>query len=251
MRVSAFKTKLVTAEDSLWEVLRAALPSVPERSIVVVASKLISTCENRFVPKVTGDRAEKNELIKKEAEFYLDPHSSKYDLTLTVKGNWIFVAAGIDESNANNQYLLWPKNPQESANAIWDFLRQEYGLKEVGVTISDSTSRPLNWGVTGHAIAHCGFNPLKSYIGKPDLFGRPMKMEQVNVMQSVTVAAVLEMGEGAEQTPIGLVEEVKDIEFHDHHPTVSELAGLRIEMEDDAFAPILETAPWKKGGGGE
>jgi len=251
MRVSAFKTKLVTAQDSLWAVLRESLPVIPENSIVVVASKLVSTCENRFVAKVTGDRDEKHALVKTEAELYLDPHSSKYDLMLTVKGNWLFVNAGIDESNANDHYLLWPENPQASANQIWDFLRAEYGLREVGVTISDSTSRPLNWGVTGHAIAHCGFNPLKSYIGKPDLFGRKMKMEQVNIMQSVTVAAVLEMGEGAEQTPLGLVEEVKEVEWQAHHPTTAELAALRIEIEDDAYAPLLTTAAWQKGGNGK
>lgn len=250
MRVTAIKTKLVTEQDSLWEVLRSSLPRLAEKSVLVVASKLVSTCENRFVPKLTGERGEKHELVKKEAEFFIDPHSSKYDLMLTVKGNWMFVNAGIDESNANDQYLLWPKDIQASVNQIWEFLRTEYGLKEVGVTMSDSASLPLNWGVIGHAIAYCGFNPLKSYIGKPDLFGRMMKMEQVNMMQSLTAAAVLEMGEGAEQTPLGLVEEIRDIEFVDHAPTVQELAALKIELEDDAYAPIMQHAPWQKGGGG-
>lgn len=169
---------------------------------------------------------------------------------LTVKGNWMFVNAGLDESNANDQYLLWPSDPQKSANEIWHFLREHYGLQEVGVTISDSTSIPLNWGVIGHAIAHCGFEPLKSYIGTKDLYGRFLKMEQVNIMQAATAAAVLEMGEGAEQTPLGLVEGVRDVVFRDRPPTQEELATLHIDLEDDAFAPILTKADWKKGGGG-
>jgi F420-0:gamma-glutamyl ligase len=215
---------------------------------VGIASKIVSTCENRFVPKVTGDRQEKHDLVRQEAEWFIEPHSSKYDLMLTIHRNWMFVNAGIDESNADNQYILWPKDPQASVNAVWRFLREHYNIKEVGVTMSDSISIPLNWGVMGHAIAFCGFNPLKSYIGKPDLFGRTMKMEQVNIMQSVTAAAVLEMGEGNESTPLGVVRDVKDVEFLDHEPTATELAQLKIALEDDAYAPILTKAEWKKGG---
>jgi dihydrofolate synthase / folylpolyglutamate synthase len=247
MKVTAYKTPLIKAKDDLFQVIADAIPFLPEKSVVVVASKIVSTCENRFVKKITGDREEKHQLVRQEAELYTDPHSSKYDLMLTVHRNWMFVNAGIDESNADNQYILWPKDPQQSVNEIWHFLREHYNVKEVGVTMSDSTSIPLNWGVMGHAIAHCGFEQLKSYIGKPDLFGRNMKMEQVNMAQGVTVAAVLEMGEGNESTPLAVVRDITDIVFQDHPPTDDELAALRVELEDDVFAPILTKAEWKKG----
>ncbi len=247
MKVSAYPTPLVTKKDTLQNVIANAIPFLPERSFLVIASKIVSTCENRFVPKETGEKEEKHELVRQEAELYIEPHSSRYNLMLTVHRNWIFVNAGIDESNADNQYILWPKDPQKSVNKIWHFLREHYGVKEVGVTMSDSTSIPLNWGVIGHAIAHCGFSPLKSYIDKPDLFGRLMKMEQVNIMQSVTIAAVLEMGEGAESTPLAVVRDVKAVVFQDHAPTEEELAALKIELEDDAYAPMLIKADWKKG----
>ncbi len=250
MKVTAYKTHLIQPNEDITQVIAASISSIPERSILVISSKIVSTCENRFVPRTTEDKNEKHELVKREAELYLEPHSSKYNMMLTIKRNWMFVNAGIDESNANNQYILWPKDPQKSVNEIWNFLREHYGIKEVGVTMSDSKSMPLNWGVIGHAIAYCGFEPLKSYIGKKDLFGREIKMEQVNMMQSVTVAAVLEMGEGAESTPLGLIEDIKDIVFQDQVPTAEELADLHIELEDDAYAPLLLQADWKKGEGG-
>ncbi len=248
MHVTAFKTPLVKPGDDLFQIIANAVPKIPERSFLVIASKIASTVENRFVPKTTEDKKEKHDLVKKEAEFYLEPHSSQYNLMLTIKRNWMFVNAGIDESNANNQFLLWPSDPQKVVNEVWQFLRQHYGVKEVGVTMSDSISIPLNWGVIGHAIAYCGFHPLKSYIGKKDLFGREMKMEQVNIMQSITAAAVLEMGEGNESTPVGLLTDVQNVEFHDHVPTSEELVALKIHLEDDAYAPILAKADWKKGG---
>ncbi|MDQ3008675.1 MAG: coenzyme F420-0:L-glutamate ligase [bacterium] len=251
MKVAAYKTKLVTPQDSITGVIKESITSLPERSIVVIASKIFSTCEDRFVAKTAQDRAQKHALVRQEAEQYLDPHSSKYDLMLTIKRNRLAVNAGIDESNANDQFLLWPADPQASLNAVWRFLRQQYGVREVGVTMSDSATFPLNWGVIGVAIAHCGFNPLKSYIGKPDLFGRPMKMEQVNIMQAVTVAAVLEMGEGNERQPLAVVEDVAGVEFHDHPPTREELQELRIALEDDVYAPVLSNATWKKGGQGQ
>ena len=246
MKVTALQTKLVTPHDRVTEVLAQSLPTIPERSILVIASKIFSSCENRFVSRSGGpdDRDQKHQLVKQEAEYYTDPHSSKYDLMLTIKRNRLAVNAGIDESNANGQFLLWPQDPQASLNAVWQFVRQHYGVIEVGLVMSDSATIPLNWGVTGIAIAHSGFNPLKSYIGQPDLFGRPLKMEQVSVLQSLTAAAVYVMGEGNERTPIGLVEDVGDVEFHDHVPTETELAELKIDLKDDVFAPVLTKAEW-------
>lgn len=250
MKISAYKTPIIQPGDDLFQHLSQAIPSFPEKSVVVIASKMVSTCENRFVSKKTGTAEEKHELVRQEADFFIDPHASKYDIMLTVKQNWMFVNAGIDESNANGQYILWPQNPQQSAVKIWQFLREHFGVTEVGVTLSDSSSFPFNWGVIGRAIAYCGFNPLRSYIGQPDLFGRELKMEQANVMQSVTAAATLEMGEGNESTPLAVVTQIKDIQFQDQPPSPEELVGLKIEIENDIYAPILTTAPWQKGGSG-
>lgn len=249
MQLVAHHTKLVTKTDTLEEVFVASLPELHERSVVIIASKIVATCEGRFVPKLTGEKQEKYALIEREAELFLPPTASKYEVMLTIKGNWMFANAGIDESNADDQYILWPSDPQASATAIWNFLREKYFLKELGVIITDSRSLPLNWGVTGHAIAHCGFNPLNSYIGKPDLYGRPMKMEQLNVAQSLAAAGSLLMGEGAEQTPLAVASELPDsIQFSDHAPTPEELSLLHIEIADDIFAPLLTSVEWQKGG---
>jgi dihydrofolate synthase / folylpolyglutamate synthase len=246
VKITAIKTPLVEANDDIFEIIKSSIKEIPEKSVIVIASKIFSTCENRFVEKTTGTRTEKHELIRQEADLYLEPHSSKYDLMLTVKRNMVFVNAGLDESNSNNKYLLWPKDPQKSINEVWEFLRKEYGVKEVGVTMSDSSSFMLGWGVIGRAIVHCGFKPLKSYIGTKDLFGKEMKMEQTNIMQSLTDAAVLEMGEGNEQTPIAIVEDIRSIKFQNQTPTPKELAELKIEIEDDAYAPILQNVKWLK-----
>ena len=245
MKVRPITTPIIQAQAKLEQVLRSALPQLKEKTVVVLASKLVATCEGRFVAKKTGSRQEKFELVKKEADLYLDPAQSQYDMMLTIKDNWMFVNAGIDESNANNQYLLWPSQPQRRAEEIWQFLRWEYGLKELGVIITDSRSIPLNWGVTAHAIAFCGFEPLKSYIDQPDLFGRKMKMEKLNIMQSLAAAAGAELGEGDESTPLALIEEISHIKFQNRAPSPAEKADLKISIQDDIYAPLLTGVNWK------
>jgi F420-0:gamma-glutamyl ligase len=159
--------------------------------------------------------------------------------------------AGIDESNADNQYILWPKNPQLSVNLLWDSIKKTYNIRELGIIMTDSASRPLIWGVTGCSIAYCGIEPLKSYIGKPDLFGRLMVMEQVSVLQSLAAAGTFVTGEGDEQTPVALLTDIPHVTFQDHVPSEQELHALTIALEDDAYAPIVSAVPWKKGGSGK
>jgi F420-0:gamma-glutamyl ligase len=253
MHVITIRTPIIQPGDDYLEIIAqqlAAQGGLEERSVVVVASKIVATAEQRIVPKQSGDKAEKHALVRREADRYLEPHASKYDIMLTIKDNWMFVNAGIDESNVEDAYLLWPEAPQRAAAEIWEYLRDYFDIKELGVTLSDSKSFFLNWGVVGHAIAYCGFEPLRSYIGEQDLFGRTMRMSTSNVMQAVTTAAVLEMGEGAEQTPVGVVTDIKDITFQDHAPTQEELAALKIEIEDDVYAPLLTSVSWQRGESG-
>jgi F420-0:gamma-glutamyl ligase len=112
--------------------------------------------------------------------------------------------------------------------------------------ITDSWTWPLRWGVVGTCLAHCGFKQLADYRGHQDLFGREIKMVQVNVAEAVAAAAALEMGEVAEQTPLGIVSEIKHIQFQNHPPTDEELDNLKVEVEDDVYGPFLKSVDWRK-----
>lgn len=259
MHVTAYRTPIIQPGDDLFHTLRGALPErLPERCVVAVTSKIVALCENRVIPfssKAMNDpeveRAEKHALVRQYAEKYTEPHSSKYHMMLAVIHGMMFVNAGIDESNVEKGYVLWPADPQAAVNEIWQFIRTTYGLNEVGVILTDSKTQPLFWGVTGASIAHCGFSALNKKVGVPDLFGREMKMTHEGVAQALAAAAVFEMGEANEQTPLAVVSEIRDITFQDRSPTQEELDFLRIELEDDVYAPVLQSAPWKIGGGDE
>lgn len=246
MTIQPIKTQLIKPKDDLKKIISENIKSIPENSVLAIVSKAFSFSENRFVPKITATKEEKNAIIKDEAERYLEASVSRYGLIFTIKEGVLFVNAGVDESNSENMYTLWPEDPQKSVNEIWKFLRSHYGLKNVGVIMTDSKSMPLSWGVIGHAIKYCGFNPLKDYRGTEDLYGRKMVMEQLNIAQCLASSAVLEMGEGSERQPMALITDIKqDMLWQDHVPTQAELDNLKISLEDDAFEPMLAKLPWK------
>jgi dihydrofolate synthase / folylpolyglutamate synthase len=58
---------------------------------------------------------------------------------------------------------------------------------------------------------------------------------------------VLQMGEGAEQTPIALLTELSFVHFQDRDPTAEELATVIIPLEEDLFAPFLASVQWRTG----
>ena len=250
MKITSIKTHIITEEDKdLFAVLNKYISEVKENSVVVVTSKIISICEGSILRIGENESDEvKEKLIQENSQFFISRASSKYNISFTVTNNILSASAGIDESNGNGFYILWPKDAQESANKIREYLAARFNLKSVGVVITDSKTTPLRWGVTGIALAHSGFLALNDYIGKPDLFDRPFVYEKLNVADSIATAAVLEMGEGSEQTPLAVVEDLKNVDFQNRNPSSEELENLKIIMEDDLFAPFLKNADWKKGG---
>ena len=217
MKVTAIKTRRVEAgSGTIFDLLDEYLQDLSEGSVVAITSKVVAICEGRVVP--IGS-VEKEDLVKKESDQYLAPSLSKFGMSFTITHNTLIPVAGIDESNGNGNYVLWPADPQKSANEIRAYLAKRFDLKKVGVVITDSTARPLHYGTEGVAIGYSGLAPSNSYIGKPDLYGRPLKISISNVLDALAAAAVLVMGEGSEQTPLAVVEDLPFINFQDHEPT--------------------------------
>ena len=250
MKVTAIKTPLVREGDDLLDVIASSVKAIPENIVLVVASKIISYSQRRLIPAEKKTRQEKHELVKQEADWYLPNELSRYDVMITIKNGFLTANAGIDESNANGKYVLWPEDLQAQTNRIWQFVREHFQVKNLGVIVTDSRTWPLRWGVVGTCLTHCGFEQLHDYRGELDLFEREIHFVQLNIAEAIASMSVLEMGEVAEQTPLGLVENIHRIEFQDREPTAQELAELRIEPQDDMYGPLLENKHWLKGGGG-
>jgi len=250
MNIKAIKTRrFLPPKDDLWDLL-SEIRNLEENSVMAVTSKVVAIGEGRCIP--LGD-IDKDELIIKESDKYLPRNLVPNDWTMyTQKNNLLVAAAGIDESNADGYYILWPKKPELSAKRIWDFLREKFQLKNLGVIVTDSRVTPLRRGVLGMAIAYFGFKPLKDYRGKLDLFGRKFEMETTDIPDSLATGAVLEMGEGAECQPLAIITDVPYVEFIDkkYNPKTAD-DSFEIPEKEDLFYPFLSSVPWQKGGSGK
>lgn len=242
MKIESIRTTLIIKEDNLFKILESHLKIIPEKSILAVTSKIISLGEGRIE---SPGKIDKPALIKKEADFYLTPNEGKKHF-LTIKNNILIPSAGIDESNVDGGYVLWPKNLQRWANKIRRYLIERFRLKYVGVIITDSRTTPLRSGTSGVGIAHSGFLATNDYIGQPDLFSRPLRVTKANIIDGLAAAAVMVMGEGNEQTPLAIISDLPFVKFKKNNPSKKELASLAISLEDDLYAPLLKAVRWKK-----
>ncbi|MBU0974496.1 coenzyme F420-0:L-glutamate ligase [Patescibacteria group bacterium] len=250
MIVTPIKTDIVHINDDFFVFLDKFVPNDLENKVLIVTSKVLALSEGSVV-KPSGNfknsSDEIHEIAKKIVDLYTEPHSSKYNIMLTIIHNTLLINGGIDSSNSQGHYALLPKDPYKWAKDIWEYLRKKYDLKNFGVIVTDSKSFPLKWGRVGTALAYCGFKALNNKIGEKDLFGRKIEMTHVGVAEGIAIAAVLEMGEVAETQPLCLVEEVSQIEFVDHLVTTEEIEALNIDIENDAYAPILLKVDWRQG----
>jgi coenzyme F420-0:L-glutamate ligase/coenzyme F420-1:gamma-L-glutamate ligase len=118
-------------------------------------------------------------------------------LLVVTKFGHIGVNAGIDQSNVGDgRILLLPENPSSSAEII----RQRLG-KDCAVIITDSCGRPFRCGVTGVAVGWAGIAAIRDWRGDKDMHGRELEITLEAIVDEISSAANLLMGEAGDGTP--------------------------------------------------
>jgi coenzyme F420-0:L-glutamate ligase/coenzyme F420-1:gamma-L-glutamate ligase len=193
--------------------------SLSESDVLVVAQKVVSKAENRYVVLDTvTPSAEAREIAQRCGK---DPRFVELVLresseivrvapqVLIVRHRLGFVVAnaGIDQSNlpgSGGRVLLLPSDPDASAATLRTRLVERYGLK-IAVLISDSFGRPWRLGVCGVCIGCAGLEPLVDLRGVHDRSGRPLEVTQIAVADQLCAAATLVSGEASEGRPMVIV----------------------------------------------
>lgn len=204
----------------IWRGLAETGILLADGDIVVVAQKIVSKSEDRYVnlASVTpsaeaitlADEVEKDprlvELNLRESNFVLRYKPG----TMIVEHRLGFVCAnaGIDRSNVNTAddiegelVLLLPEDPDASAERIRMNLEEVSGAR-IGVLIIDSHGRTWRMGTVGVAIGLSGLPGLVDLRGQPDLFGTKLQVTQVGAADELAAAASLVMGQAAEGRPV-------------------------------------------------
>jgi dihydrofolate synthase / folylpolyglutamate synthase len=227
--------KLLPPKDDLYEVLGTHLPPLEEDDVLLVTSKVVAIHQGRCIPK--GDVPDKDALMRSEAESYIERDmTALYPIMLTIKHHTLIASAGIDESNANGHYILWPEHIQQTAQEIWQHVRKIRNITNLGVIITDSHSLPLRWGVLGVAIGFFGFEPTTDLRGKSDIFGRVLTMTRQNIPDAIAGLGVLMMGEANECTPMLVARGLDFVTYTDKDRSEE----FWVDQKDDMFGKLLD-----------
>ncbi len=247
MRCIAIQTrKIVPPKDNFLHALFDAKGFKPrDGDVVAISSKVLAIDEGMCVKAAT--RENKESLAKKISEKYVElGYGRNRRAIFTITNGVLIRTAGIDESNGNGYYVLWPKDPKKTAQKYKLAIEKKYNVKLAGVIVTDSYSIPLRRGAIGFALAWAGMNPTKDYRGSLDVFGRALKVTVANVVDAIAASAVLMMGEAGESTPVVIVRGLKNIEKEGK--VKNDLDNFPVKMEDDIFSTFLLSQKWKKGG---
>lgn len=245
MNIIPIRTGLmVPPKDDLFGKIRKSKLSLREGDVVVVSSKVVSIDEGNTVAKAKTDQ---EKLAIADADLYLPRNTAgRWRRLFTMRGGVFIGGAGIDESNGDGYYILWPKDPMESARRLLTFFKKEYKVKKLGVIIADSRSLILRRGAVGFALGWAGVSPVFDYRGLPDLFGRPIHVSVANLIDPLASAAVFVMGECAEQTPLAVIRAAS--RAFAPMSKRSRTEPFIVPIRDDVHAALWKNLKWRKGG---
>lgn len=218
-------------QDDLLSVMTETLPTLQEKDVVLVSSKVVAIHEGRTAP---ADQVDKEALVKDTADLIIP--RSYWSSPLTVAHNTFLGAAGIDESNGNGYYILLPEDIFASAKRLHSWLKEKFNLNEIGVVIVDSHSVPFRYGATGVAVGFWGIEPLEDCRGREDLFGREIKHERSNLVDGLAAGATVLMGEVDESTPIVVARDIPRLTFTNQDMRDQ----LFTSFKDDTFRVLYE-----------
>jgi coenzyme F420-0:L-glutamate ligase/coenzyme F420-1:gamma-L-glutamate ligase len=188
--------------------------------VLVVAQKIVSKAEDRFVALATVTPSARAMEIAKETgkdpqlvEVILSESMrvvrTRRDLIIVEHRLGIVLAnAGVDQSNigadASHRVLLLPRDPDASARTLRDALATRYGC-DIAVVINDSVGRAWRRGTVGIALGAAGLPSLLDLRGQPDMFGRQLRSSIVGLADEIAATASLMMGQAAEGRPVVLL----------------------------------------------
>ena len=198
---------------------------IDDGDIIVIAQKIVSKAENRFVnlnsvlasmeafklARILDRDPRLIELILRESSEVVK--TERGHIIATTKHGITCANAGIDTSNVRGTeevVLLLPEEPDKSAEEVRRQISELTG-RRVGVIISDTYGRPLREGQVNMAIGASGVKIFKDYRGKPDMKGYVLRVKNIAVADEIASAAELVMGQATEKIPVVVIKGLSEL----------------------------------------
>ncbi|MEU6068383.1 coenzyme F420-0:L-glutamate ligase [Streptomyces sp. NPDC047082] len=210
--------------DDLGKLIAAAEPGLLDGDVLLVTSKIVSKAEGRVVEAADREAAIDAETVRVVAR--------RGPLRIVEnRQGLVMAAAGVDASNTpSGTVLLLPEDPDASARAIRDGLRDALGVN-VGVLVTDTFGRPWRAGLTDVAIGAAGVRVLDDLRGGTDAYGNPLSATVVATADELAAAGDLVKGKAA-GLPVAVVRGLPHVVSGDHEDGARAEEGARAMVRD-------------------
>ena len=222
----------------------AAPPDLRDGDVVVIAHKVVSKAEGRT--RILAHIDPGREARELAAEHDKDPRlvqavldestellrASDGVLIAVTRHGFVCANAGIDQSNASaeGELVLLPEDPDASARRLREGIGRARGVRPA-VVVTDSFGRAWRMGQTDVAIGLAGLAPIEEWRGRPDAFGRELRVTSIAVADAAAGAADLARSKDSRQ-PAVLVRGLERYVAADDGPGAT---PLRRPAEGDLF----------------
>jgi len=195
----------IGAGDDLAALIVAAAPGdLADGDVLVIAHKVVSKAEGRVRELEAiepGERAlalaEEHGKDPRMVQAVLDESAELLRASAGVficKTHHGFVCAnaGVDQSNASRpgDLILLPEDPDASARRLRAAIEAALGVRPA-IVIADSFGRPWRLGQAEVAIGAAGLVVLDDWSGRPDAYGRELRVTAIAIADAAAAAADL------------------------------------------------------------
>lgn len=188
--------------DDLGGLLAAALAplSPADGDVLCVSTKVVSKALGLRVAPEDRDEAIRTAAVRTVARRL---HTQVVTSVVQIPSGPVMAAAGVDSSNAPEGPLLLPEDPDACARELRDHLVEALGV-DLGVLLTDTSSRIWRVGVGDIALGAAGVSALQDLRGGTDADGRALHVTVRNLADELAAAADLVKGK-ASGVPAALV----------------------------------------------
>jgi coenzyme F420-0:L-glutamate ligase/coenzyme F420-1:gamma-L-glutamate ligase len=191
--------------DDLAALVAAAAPSdLGDGDVLVVAHKVVSKAEGRLreldsiepgerALELAGEHAKDARLVQAVLDESTELLRARDGVLICeTRHGFVCANAGVDQSNASRpgELVLLPVDPDGSARRLRAGVEAARGVRPA-VVISDSFGRPWRLGQTDVALGAAGLIALDAWSGRPDAYGRELRVTAIAVADSAAAAADL------------------------------------------------------------
>ena len=235
---------LAPGDDLAAEIAAAAPADLGDGDVLVVAHKVVSKAEGRVRRLDEIEPGERARALAaehdKDARLVQAVLDESAELLRAVDGVLICVTrhgfvcanAGVDQSNAGapGELVLLPEDPDASARRLRAGIAALRGARPA-VIVADSFGRAWRIGQTDVAIGLAGLTPVDHWHGRPDAFGRELRVSSIAIADAAAAAADLARAKDSLEPAVL----VRGLERHVTHDDGPGAAALVRPAEQDLF----------------